>query len=140
MPRRQALTRIVAGVDGSEESKVALRWAVQEARLRHAELHAVYAWAPPSGPETAQERLESVVAETVGETAGVRLSRAAVEGDPTRVLVEAARDADLLVVGSRRQRAVGGAGGRSISKECVHQASCPVVIVRAADRESLVQV
>ncbi len=103
--RGQAVTRIVAGVDGSEESKVALRWAIQEARLRHAELRAVYAWAGPGPREAAEERLEAVVAEAVGETAGVALSQVAVEGDPTRVLVEAARDADLLVVGSRRRRA-----------------------------------
>ena len=140
MRRRQAVTRIVAGVDGSEGSKVALRWAVQEARLRHAELRAVYAWTAPAAPEQAEARLESVVAEAVGETSGVAFTQVAVEGDPTRVLVEAARDADLLIVGSRRRRTVGGAGGRSISKECVRQAPCPVVIVRAADRESLVRI
>lgn len=134
------MTRIVAGVDGSEESKVALRWAVEEARLRHAELRVVYAWAPPGAPHTAEERLGSVVADAVGETTGVTLSQVAVEGDPTRVLVEAARDADLLVVGSRRRRAAAGSAGRSISRECTHRAPCPVVIVRAADRETLVRI
>ena len=138
--RGQAVTRIVAGVDGSEESKVALRWALEEARLRHAELRAVYAWAAPGPRRAAEERLGAMVADAVGEMTGVAVSQVAVEGDPTRVLVEAARDADLLVVGSRRRRTAAGAAGRSISRECTNRAACPVVIVRAADRESLVRI
>ena len=36
--------RIVVGVDGSEESAAALRWAVEEAKLRDARVEAVHAW------------------------------------------------------------------------------------------------
>ena len=38
---------IVAGVDGSEDSKEALRWAARQAALTGAEVHAVTAWQVP---------------------------------------------------------------------------------------------
>jgi K+-sensing histidine kinase KdpD len=45
---REALVeRIVVGVDGSAEAGRALRWAAEEARLRHAALDVVHAWHTP---------------------------------------------------------------------------------------------
>ncbi len=139
------MARIVVGVDGSKESKAALRWAVEEAGLRGATVRAVLAWSLPyvggaPGLAFPQDSLEAVaqdgeamldaaIAEV--ESEGVDIERAAVEGGPARVLVEAAEGADLLVVGSR------GHGGfaelllGSVSQQCAHHASCPVVIVRA---------
>jgi nucleotide-binding universal stress UspA family protein len=82
---------ILVGVDGSDESKTALRWAVEEARLRRTALRAVYAWSPPYVAATglaiplgtvqeiqrdAEELLEAAFAE-VG-TEGVEVERAAV--------------------------------------------------------------
>jgi nucleotide-binding universal stress UspA family protein len=134
---------IVVGVDGSEASKAALRWALDEARLRGAPLRVLYAWAPPLviGPGVALPETDQVDAEAEGErmldsaiaelgAEGVDVERAAVRGLPSRVLVEAAGGADLLVVGSR------GHGGfaelllGSVSHQCAHHAPCPVVIVR----------
>jgi nucleotide-binding universal stress UspA family protein len=134
---------IVVGVDGSEESKAALRWAVEEARLRHASVRAIYAlslrYAGGSGylfPEgtvgelerSGEEMLDAVIAE-VG-TVGVDVECAAVEGGPSHVLVEAAQGADLLVVGSRGHGGFAGLLLGSVSQQCAHHASCPLVIVR----------
>jgi nucleotide-binding universal stress UspA family protein len=137
---------IVVGVDGSEASKRALRWAFDEARLRHTPLHAVYAWhAPEVGGRNyippdlldpsrlrgkAEEILDRAVAEIANGDAGVEVERVVAEGRAARVLREAAEGAELLVVGSR------GHGGftaillDSVSRHCAHDAPCPVVIVR----------
>jgi nucleotide-binding universal stress UspA family protein len=138
---------ILVGVDGSDESKTALRWAVEEARLRRTALRAVYAWSPPYVAATglaiplgtveeiqrdAEELLEAAFAE-VG-TEGVEVERAAVRGGASRVLVEAAWGADLLVVGSRGYGGFKGLLLGSVSQQCAQHATCPVVIVRGRDR------
>jgi nucleotide-binding universal stress UspA family protein len=137
---------IVVGVDGSEASKDALRWALEEARLRQSSLRAVYAWLYPQiggrgyipsellDPEllrkTAQERLDALVGEVAGESPGVELERVVDEGPAARVLVEAAEEAELLVVGSRGHGGFAGLLLGSVSQQCAHHAPCPVVIVR----------
>ena len=142
--RRGALAQglIVVGVDGSDASREALRWAVAEARLRSARLRVVHAWwAYPMGgaadpPITervggdAQSAVEAFVTETVrGEDVDVEV--VAVQGrQASAALSDAAKGADLLVVGSR------GAGGftglllGSVSQQCTYHAPSPVVIVR----------
>ena len=137
--------KIVAGVDGSESSKAALRWAVGEARLRDAELQAVYVWTypvveahgfAPAGyapfedlQHGAAAFLDAIVAEVAGDAPVVK---AAVEGGPAELLVSRCEPGDLLVVGSR------GLGGfselllGSVSHQCAHHAPCPVVIVRGS--------
>lgn len=136
--------KIIVGVDGSDGSLLALRWAVEEARLRSDELVAVHAWwypvvtdvlgtvTPPPVDElreAAVKALDEAVDEAAG-SADVHIERRVVEGRPARVLMEAAEGTDLLVVGSR------GLGGftelllGSVSHQCVHHAPCPVVVVR----------
>jgi nucleotide-binding universal stress UspA family protein len=137
---------IVVGVDGSDPSKEALRWALEEARLRRSSLRAVNAWLYPQiggrgyipsellDPEllrkTAQERLDGLVDEVVGESPGVELERVVREGPAAQVLVEAAEQAELLVVGSRGHGGFAGLLLGSVSQQCAHHAPCPVVIVR----------
>jgi nucleotide-binding universal stress UspA family protein len=139
---------IVVGVDGSEASKEALRWALEESRLRRSRLRAVYAWLYPQiggrgyippdvlDPEilrqTAQERLDGFVAEVAGETPGVELERLVDQGPAAQVLVEAAKGAELLVVGSRGHGGFAGLLLGSVSQQCAHHAPCPVVIVRGS--------
>lgn len=132
---------IVVGVDGSESSGQALRWAVEEARLRHARVRAVHAWwgYPMLAADTEDQHptndasgaVQAFVTETLGEERDVEVEPVVVQGQQaSAALVEAAKDAALLVVGSR------GAGGfsslllGSVSQQCAHHASCPVVIVR----------
>jgi nucleotide-binding universal stress UspA family protein len=137
---------IVVGVDGSEFSKRALRWAVEEARLRHARVRVVHAWwlypmLPPSGkrPENEPPHLsddatgavQAFVAASLGERWDVEIEFVAVQGQQaSAALVDAAGDADLLVVGSRGAGGFSGLLLGSVSRQSAQHAPCPVVIVR----------
>jgi nucleotide-binding universal stress UspA family protein len=138
---------IVVGIDGSDESKRALHWAVEEARLRGAKLLAVHAWsyqftagpdyAPAADPdflESLRQQADQVLDEALAEagTAGVEIERTAVEGPPAATLVDAAEGADLLVVGSRGRGGFSGLLLGSVSQQAAHHAPCPVVIVPPA--------
>jgi len=141
------MSMIVAGVDNSPGAKAALRFAVEEARLRHATLRVVHAWQPgyigapgieasstTFGAELdlrvgAQEALEQSLRETIPDTDGIELERRVVEGAAAAVLVDESRDADLLVVGSRGLGGFRGLLLGSVGQQCAHHAACPVVIV-----------
>jgi nucleotide-binding universal stress UspA family protein len=132
---------IVVGVDGSESSKDALRWAGRQADLTGAALHVVAAWQFPidwgwlmTNVESFDPKgqtlraLQATVDDVLGSDADVRLL--VVEDKPASALVNAAKEAELLVVGSRGRgqspdRIIG-----SVSEHCFHQATCPVVVVR----------
>jgi nucleotide-binding universal stress UspA family protein len=140
--------RIVVGVDGSEGARSALEWAVGEARLRGASLRAVHAWhLPPlvSGvgmfepPATLDadtlERVENGATQLLEQelaavdTSGVEVERIVEPRNPADGLLEAARDADLLVVGTRGHGGFTGLLLGSVSQQVSHHAPCPVVIV-----------
>jgi len=136
---------IVVGVDGSDQSKEALRWALDEARLRDASVRVVYAWLAqpvlvPGSPvvaadwqllrRSAEEFVEDVVDQAVESSTDVEVTAVAAHGTPADVLVQASRGADLLVVGSRGHGGFAGLLLGSVSQQCVHHATCPVVIVR----------
>lgn len=141
---------IVVGVDGSEESRAALRWAVEEARLRKAAVSAVHAWwaIPELEPGTpvldedwqtlrdqeAKRFVEQFVEHTLGGArAGVEITAVPVQGVTAAVaLLEAAKDADLLVVGSRGLGGFKGLLLGSVSQQCTQHAECPVAIIRGA--------
>ena len=143
---------IVVGVDGSEGSVRALRWAVEEARLRDAQLRVVHAWYVPlilSAPSdetfgipppasslnevrTALAReADKVLARSLQSTGSddVQVVGEVVEGKPAPVLTEAAADAVLLVVGSRGLGGFTGLLLGSVSQQCAHHARCPLVVV-----------
>ena len=146
------MNRIVVGIDGSEESKEALRWALAEAKLRRAPLRVVHTWVFPfiaAGPgldpvldadmienarRLAEELVQGELDELADETAGVDIERAIVEGAAAPVLLEAAEGASLLVVGSRGRGGFTGLLLGSVSQQCAHHAPCPVVIVRSNAR------
>lgn len=139
--------RMVVGIDGSMESKRALRWAAAEARLRGATLSVVHVWGIPyvalgadaqglhdpaaidEVRRTAEELVSSELFELGDEAAGIEIEESVVEGAPAERLVESADGADLLVVGSRGHRGVEGPRPGSVSRQCAHLAVCPVVIV-----------
>lgn len=137
---------IVVGIDGSDESRAALSWALEEARLRKASVRVVYAWRDPYVPApgfglpedfdfdtlrtAAEEFLRGFVAESVGGGSDVTIEEVTAEGSASSVLVEAAEGADLLVVGSRGHGGFTGLLLGSVSQQCAHYATCPVVIVR----------
>jgi nucleotide-binding universal stress UspA family protein len=136
--------RIVVGVDGSPGSATALRWALDEARLRSATLDVVHAWTAPYvyGPlgmygytlDPAEfEREAKQVVEKLLRDAEVaddgRVRPVVTEGRPAAVLIAAAEGADLLVVGSRGLGGFAGLALGSVSHQCVHHAACPVVVI-----------
>ncbi|MFD1660663.1 universal stress protein [Streptomyces caeni] len=136
---------IVVGVDGSDSSRSALRWAARQAELTGAELRAVQAWRLPvtygmpvdySGGDfegRAREELRRTIEEVLGEHSGIPVVPLVVEGHPSLVLTKAARNADLLVVGSHGHGAFAGMLLGSVSQHCVQHATCPVLVVRTAD-------
>ncbi len=139
--------RIVVGVDGSEPSQAALRWSLAEAEQRAARVEAVIAWrpsasvAPPAGRPSAstctiQERhadAEAIVERELREAGppGVVETQARVmRGSPYRVLLDAARGAELLVIGGSSGK-LGGKLPWSTGQQLVREAMCPVVVVPA---------
>jgi nucleotide-binding universal stress UspA family protein len=144
-----AARRIVVGLDGSDESRSALRWAVAEAEMWDAELDVVHAWdlpfaiVPPpinlsyqadvEALERAAGTLLDAEVEAVRVHAGPtprQIEKIVVRDTATRALLETAIGADLLVVGSRGRGGLGGLLLGSVSNQCVHHAPCPVTVVR----------
>jgi len=137
----------VVGVDGSEGSLHALRWAVEEARVRGARLRAVFAWEPPvqviggygwmvptasmlaEYERLARERLDEALASLAAGLEGVEVERTVVHGAPAQVLLDAAQGAAALVLGTRGHGGFVGLLLGSVGQQCSHHASCPVVIV-----------
>jgi nucleotide-binding universal stress UspA family protein len=148
------MARIVVGVDGSTASKRALAWAVAEADLRKAPLLVVHAWLVPIAHDeiglassldeatfaalrhAAETVAESSLAETGAVARGVNAKAVAVRGPAAPVLLDMAKHADLLVVGSRGRGGFKGLLLGSVSQQCSQHASCPVVIVRDGDEAS----
>ncbi len=141
----QRAHRIVVGADGSEGGQAALRWALEEAELRSASVDAVLSLrmmplmaSPAVGlmPDRAEEiglgkqLLDQVVADAAPERPSVPVNQIVKEGGAARALLEVARGADLLVLGSRGRGGFTGLLLGSVSQQCVHHATCPVVVVR----------
>lgn len=135
--------RIVVGVDGSDNSIAALRWALAEAKLRQAALDVVTAFDrlpadarpagaldPAYGEHDAGGLLrEALAAAGVDEAARALVNQRAVEGKPVDALLEASEGADLLVVGSRGHGKLLGALLGSVSDHVVRHSRVPVAIV-----------
>jgi nucleotide-binding universal stress UspA family protein len=131
--------RIVVGVDGSEHGNAALRWAVAEAVTHRTEIVAVFAWQMPligipgAFDHNEMERLcrvfvEEAVAAVIA-VPPVPITKLVAQGDVSESLIEAARGADMLVLGSRGRGGFVGLKLGSVSQECAQWAACPVVIV-----------
>lgn len=131
----------VVGVDGSEGSVRALRWAARNAPGHASTLRVIRAWSVPATgelnmtpamvtdiePDSAWDGLDVLASEM--RARGVDVDGAVVYGPTSTVLLDACRDADLLVVGTR------GRGGftrlllGSTSHQCATHATIPVVVV-----------
>ena len=86
--------------------------------------------------EAADKTLGEAVAEVAGENPLAYVERVVTEGPAAQALVEAAEDADLLVVGSRGHGGFTGLLLGSVSQQCAHHAPCAVVIVRKPREEN----
>jgi nucleotide-binding universal stress UspA family protein len=134
--------RIVVGVDGSPASLGALEWAVRQASLTGAVVEAVTAWHFPAAvggypiidqtdwEANAQAIQETAVKEALGDEAASLVRRVA-QGHPVSVLLDAAADADLLVVGSRGHGGFTGMLLGSVSEHAVAHAPCAVVVIKS---------
>jgi nucleotide-binding universal stress UspA family protein len=143
---------IIVGIDGSHGSRRALEVAISEAVLRQVPLtvitvHQVVAGysghgvAFPGDPALADKARQEAQAEVdsalanAGDARPSSVTVRGVSGLPAEAILDAAKDADLIVVGSR------GAGGfsrllmGSVSSQVTHHAHVPVLIVPPADRK-----
>jgi nucleotide-binding universal stress UspA family protein len=141
------MKRIVVGVDGSDGATAALRWARDLAAQVGAELEVVNGWQlTPGGvdqasvPDLDQRRgqVEEGAREIVDQALsaagavapdGVLVLKTVAEGSPESVLLERARDADLLVVGSGRRGGSAGVVLGSVSRQVVDRATVPVTVI-----------
>jgi nucleotide-binding universal stress UspA family protein len=141
---------VVVGVDGSAESVHALGWAARYATATGARVQALLAWHYPAAagqapvgvaPEPVRSQTEAreraTLDEAIGKAYSGQLGQAAEArfsyGHPAQVLIDASREADLLVVGHRGHGAFTGMLLGSVSIHCVTGAFCPVVVVRDSD-------
>jgi nucleotide-binding universal stress UspA family protein len=146
-PAPAKVQRIVVGIDGSEGSQRALLWAVDEARLRDAEIEVVHSWhIPYTGGYYAaaaidwrpvEKSAQAVLDHAVDgvETAGLRhpVTRTLSTDGPAPAILAAAKDADLVIVGSRGRGGFTGLLLGSVSHQVAHHATCPVVVVPGSD-------
>lgn len=136
---------VVVGVDGSPQSSRALAFAADEARLRGATLKVVEAWSfptfaagvyVPAGsyedfPGEVASSLDAQITEVLGDPPPLPVEKLVEEGPTAQVIIEAAKGAALLVVGSRGRGGFTGLLLGSVSNQVAHHAPCPVLIVRS---------
>lgn len=145
MTDQQRKGLIVVGVDGSDESEAALEWAVEDARRRNARLRVVtgfdFPWTflvVPAKDELDYERDAQAMLDRTLEKyrethPDVEFETYLVPRKPALALVEAARDADLLVVGGHGHGRLQGMHLGSVATYCVHHAPCPVLVHRTQE-------
>ncbi|MFJ4184456.1 universal stress protein [Kitasatospora sp. NPDC089509] len=138
--------QIVVGVDGSPASEQALRWAIDYAKAVGGTVAAVAAWEYPAfygwggtaapseesfnPEELAGRTLSETVAKVAGADPGVRIVETVMPGNAAGALLQAAKGAALLVVGSRGLGGFSGVLLGSVSRHVTEHAPCPVVVVR----------
>lgn len=140
---------VVVGVDGSQPSLTALRWAAREAARRGVGLTAAIAYATPAAyvaaarglnthdldqyraqaREVAVDRLAAAVA-NASLPSDVHVEQVVAAGSPAGVLVRLAHANQLLVTGPRGRGAVTQAVLGSVSDQCLRHSASPVAVVR----------
>ncbi|HZD15424.1 MAG TPA: universal stress protein [Pseudonocardiaceae bacterium] len=147
-----ATPRVVVGVDGSPQSYAALRWAVEHAHRIAGRVHAVAVCSPPASASgslagaimttyatlgddaaraEAQQRLDTALLQVPDEAVEL-VDHIVVGGDAATALLDAARNAELLVLGNPARGALAAVVLGSTALRCVHHADCPIVLVPAA--------
>ena len=139
------IERIVVGLDGSEQARAALDWAIRLARTAGAEVIAVYAARPvypnagalsKPGPDSlARAKFRTEWCKALPK-AGVRYQTFVEEGRPASVITGIADrvDADVIVVGRRGRGGVAELLLGSVSNELTHRGARPVLVISRASR------
>ncbi|WP_454852620.1 universal stress protein [Promicromonospora soli] len=133
---------VVVGVDGSPTSHEAIRFAFQAASFRDVPLVAVYAWSDlpittvweltttwQSIQRQESARLDQWLAEIQALYPGVHVEQVVVRDGPAHALLDQAKSAQLVVVGSRGRGGFRGLLLGSTSQALIHHAACPVAVV-----------
>lgn len=139
-------TRVLVGVDGSDGSVRALRWAAAEAEARGAELCAVATYMePPSSGDLGYKiawvdqtdwrgetdaKLQQTLLKALGEDPDVSVQSRVIDGPAAKTLIDLSEQADLLVVGTRGHGGFAGMLLGSVSQHLAAHAHCAVVVVR----------
>ena len=146
--------RIVVGVDGSPSSRAALRWGARQAALTGGTVDAVIVRHAPTSTgaiggfgqspaenadegvvaDQARATLDAIVKEEVKADDMSRVNVRVFDGHPAEALMAAAKDADLLAVGSRGHGGFAEVLLGSVSQYLVHHSNCPVIIFRGDAR------
>jgi nucleotide-binding universal stress UspA family protein len=134
--------RVAVGVGDNAESAAAVRFAVDEARLRGVPLDAVRAWRRPAHESIEHGQLTGEAARRHAERAAevleaalrdvpadAEVRRRTVEGPARQVLTAVSAEADLLVVGARRREGHHGLQLGRVAHAVLHHAACPVAVV-----------
>ena len=137
---------ILVGYDDTSAAMAAVRWAAELAHDTGAGIRLLHAWTwpllgqglagipvlDPAGPRNQASRLLDDAAERIAARhPDVPVTAELVAGMPREVLEEASAGADLLVVGTRGLGAVLGTLLGSVSRGLLHDAGCPVAIIRS---------
>lgn len=133
---------IVVGVDGSQASLAALRWALHEAALRQVDLRVVgvvdIRMQPmvPLGDKLGTDlmdamvrQVEDVIDKVKDDASAVDIEQDVRAGNPSSQLIDLSKDAELLVVGRRGHSALAGLIMGSVATQVSAHADCPVVVV-----------
>ena len=143
------MSEIVVGVDGSESSVRAAAWAIEEAAHRGSAVRIICAFEAPTSWLGMGEALGATMTIAVSEDdlrsygsstieavlegiaipEGVEIISDARMGHASDVLINASKQAELLVVGSRGHGDIGSLLLGSTGMHCVHHSACPVVVV-----------
>jgi nucleotide-binding universal stress UspA family protein len=135
---------LVVGLDGSDESCLALRWAVAVAELAKVRVRAVEAWSypslavlpfwpAPSSPEEMDNRTVEDLREVVGKVLGdipPFVTFEALRGPAAAAILQTLAPDSVLVLGTRGRGGFAGLLLGSTSRECIEYSPCPVVVVR----------
>jgi nucleotide-binding universal stress UspA family protein len=139
---RPADAPVLVGVDGSAGSLLALRYAFEQASDRRVPLRVIRTWTAPAArwstpdfdPEdiTASERamLEALLFGWREKYPDVAVTTDVVADNASRALIEASRDARLVVVGSRGRGGFRGLLLGSVSQQLLYHSHCPVAVIR----------
>lgn len=131
------IKNIIVGVDGSDSSQGALRWAYDEAAHHGASLTVVAAFNPPALPMTppygsmppegyesqprrdALDLLDKLTSPLEAKSPPVDIRTSVEEANPAKVLIERSKEAELLVVGAIRHAIGGGLPSRGLGRDRV---------------------
>ena len=141
------MSSVIVGVDGSTNSIAALQWAARYAKSIDGIVHAVYVWSypissiapaplgsPVAPPELMTNAASEALAGFVTEAElpdDVHVVHVIREGSTSKVLLDQAKDADILVVGARGHGGFTGLLLGSVANAVINHAPCPIAVIPA---------